>query len=423
MSHRPFRFVHASDFHLERPLHGLAEVPEHLLEICLEAPYLSAQRVFETALAEKVDFVLLAGDILHPHLAGPRGVAFLVEQFERLQAGGIAVYWASGNADRLGRWPAAVRLPGNVHPFWSREVAPVVHADDSQPLALLIGRGRLDGKNLRPTDFRQPSDGLFSIALAHGAIERNGHLEKGIDYWALGGRHQRHRWLQPSCQVPSWQVVYPGSPQGRCPLEGGAHGCALVEATSDGQPRVRMVATDCVRFRHELLRPGDNASPQELRQMLRQRVESLTAAAPGLDHLLRWTIQGPVPFHDSTSRGRLAAELLQSLREEFGRPTGRVWSLSLEIDSADSVRPEQLQPETLVGDYLRGVEALAMDALDGSTSEPSGSCYAALGVSRDEGLERVALLARFNEPSVRRRILAEAASLGAELLAPEERQR
>ena len=55
MAQPTLRLVHASDFHLELPLYGLAEVPDHLRDLLIEAPYQAAEQVFETALAEDVD--------------------------------------------------------------------------------------------------------------------------------------------------------------------------------------------------------------------------------------------------------------------------------------------------------------------------------------------------------------------------------
>ncbi len=94
MSNRSFRFLHAGDFHLERPLMGVAEVPDHLRDLFLEAPYLAARRVFDAALAEDVRFVVLTGGICVPSAAGPRGPLFLAEQFVRLAERGIGVYSA-----------------------------------------------------------------------------------------------------------------------------------------------------------------------------------------------------------------------------------------------------------------------------------------------------------------------------------------
>ena len=112
---RPFRFLQASDFHLDQPLHGLAEVPDHLAELLADAPYQAATRIFDLALAENVDFVLLLGGLVDPHRAGPRGLKFLSEQFARLSEREIAVYWATSLSDGSGRWPANLHWPANVH--------------------------------------------------------------------------------------------------------------------------------------------------------------------------------------------------------------------------------------------------------------------------------------------------------------------
>ena len=52
MSQPPLRFVHASDFHLELPLGGVSEVPSHLRELFLEAPFQAAHQVFDIAVTE-----------------------------------------------------------------------------------------------------------------------------------------------------------------------------------------------------------------------------------------------------------------------------------------------------------------------------------------------------------------------------------
>ena len=96
---------------------GVAEVPDHLRELFLEAPYTAARRVFEAALVEDVKFVVLSGGIVTASVTGPCGPLFLAEQFTRLAERGIAVYWASSAIDPPEVWPAAIRLPQNVHVF------------------------------------------------------------------------------------------------------------------------------------------------------------------------------------------------------------------------------------------------------------------------------------------------------------------
>ena len=68
-----FKFIHASDLHLDQSLKGLAELPAHLKTVLANAPYESATRVFDTAISERADFVLLSGDLFDLELGGPRG--------------------------------------------------------------------------------------------------------------------------------------------------------------------------------------------------------------------------------------------------------------------------------------------------------------------------------------------------------------
>ncbi len=88
MSTRPFRFLIASDFHLEQPLGGVAEVPDHLRDLFLDSPYTASRRVFDAALAEDADFVLCAGDILPRRTPGHAGRSFSWNNLPDLRSAG-----------------------------------------------------------------------------------------------------------------------------------------------------------------------------------------------------------------------------------------------------------------------------------------------------------------------------------------------
>ena len=102
----PLRFIHASDLHLELPVHGMDEVPQHMADALIDAPYDAARRLFDTAVSEPVDFVVFAGDVYHPHSGGARALDFLVRQFQRLAEANIRIYWAGGLVDPSGRLPS-----------------------------------------------------------------------------------------------------------------------------------------------------------------------------------------------------------------------------------------------------------------------------------------------------------------------------
>ena len=109
--------LHASDLHLERVPSGLAEIPDHLRPQLIDASYAAAQRVFDAAVSERVDALILAGDVVDLSQAGLRAIVFLREQFERVGAEGIKVFWAGGRVDPPHAWPKVSPLPANVHVF------------------------------------------------------------------------------------------------------------------------------------------------------------------------------------------------------------------------------------------------------------------------------------------------------------------
>ena len=118
-----FRFIHASDFHLETPLGDLDSLPPHLHELMAEAPRQAARAVFEAALADNIDFLVLSGDLLNPQAAGPHGMSMLLDYFEQLNTKETPVFWCAGLSDAPEKWPESVPLPPNVTLFSKHDLS------------------------------------------------------------------------------------------------------------------------------------------------------------------------------------------------------------------------------------------------------------------------------------------------------------
>ncbi|HYO26412.1 MAG TPA: metallophosphoesterase, partial [Lacipirellulaceae bacterium] len=185
MAQAPLRFVHASDLHLERPLGGVAEVPTHLREVFLEAPYLAAQQIFETALTEGVDAVLLAGDVVHLDRAGPRAIVFLTEQFQRLAHHNVPVYWAGGQVDPRDAWPPNAPLPENVHRFAAGRVGNFELLRAGKAVARIQGISRSPGQAVDDSGFHRDANGLFTVGVAYGSAASPGAEGDRVHYMAL----------------------------------------------------------------------------------------------------------------------------------------------------------------------------------------------------------------------------------------------
>jgi hypothetical protein len=467
---RPFRFIHAGDFHLETPWGGLVEVPEQLRAALIDSPYAAATRVFDAALAEEADFLVLSGDILHVERAGPRGPAFLAEQFSRLAERGIAVYWAGGELDPPEAWPAAFPLPQCVRLFPRGRVSELVHLRDGAAVARLAGVSRDGSRPLRPAEFDPDPAGLFTIGVAHGEADAAALSARGIHYWALGGRHDRDTPLHGPT-VAHW----PGSPQGRRPEEPGVHGCTLVKVDQEGQARLSLIATDTVRWLAERVVVEESAGAEGLEAALHQRARTLIETMPGVALLVAWSIAyegfgdlGISGFRDSGIPGQPApsafrlppsavdvagrplvprppsvdplgataglsssadntvgqanratrhftpVETLDRLRGELADQRPGLWSVSLEVEPPATLPAEWYEQDTILGDFLRAIRQYELNA-----SEPVDLESYMSEAHRAGALGHAATLA---DSALRRGVLSQAALLGAELLAGDPAQ-
>ncbi len=343
------KFIHAADFHLDEPIHGLAELPTHLKSALANAPYDAAKRVFDLAIAERVDFVLLAGDLFNMELAGPRSAAFILSQFERLADKDIQVYWCGGSVDQPDRWPSAIDLPENVLTFNSSYVEQIEHRREGEIIATIYASG-FDERKRNPRDFAADVNDPFSIALAFGELDSSQIAESHIRYWALGGRHKANK-LETTGSV----VAYPGTTQGRSPEEFGPHGCKLCRVDSAGKLRIQNVETDTVRWKPQTVAISETVNLDELKDALSERALKLAVETNDMTYLVNWQLKTSGPFNPAIHNRAWSAELLEWLRDEFGRSDRGVWSVEVQVDAPEALPAGWYEEDTILGEYLRAV--------------------------------------------------------------------
>jgi DNA repair protein SbcD/Mre11 len=353
MSQAPLRFVHAGDLHLERPLTGVSEIPAHLREAFLEAPYLAAEQIFETALTEGADALLLSGDVVHLDKAGPRAIVFLLEQFRRLADHNIAVYWAGGQIDPVDAWPVTATLPPNVHRFPSGRVGNFEHQRGDKTIARIQGISRSPGQGVDDSGFHRDAKGLFTIGVAHGTAAAPGSEGDRVHYMALGGQHRR----QTVDQSPGI-AHYAGTPQGRTPEETGAFGCTVVSVDESGHVKTNFVAVDVVRFITETIELTAGADVKTLMPQFDVRVNNLKSKHPDRDLLVTWQITGDGELLNELRPGGLSDEIVSQLRHLYGQKSPSVWSVAIECDEPLCVPEEWYDEETIRGDVLRQLREL-----------------------------------------------------------------
>jgi DNA repair exonuclease SbcCD nuclease subunit len=398
-----FRFIHASDFHLERPLGDLDELPKHLNDAIAEAPWKAAEAVFEAALIENVDFVLLCGDLLAPQAAGPRGMSMLIDAFDALAEREIKVIWAAGNVDAAQSWPESIPLPDNVVrlPKARTETVPIVRS--GQTIALVVGRSSDSLAAVHTPSYRIDPTDEFTIGVAYGTAEGATLAETRFDYWALGGSHQR-RVMEEGAQ---YGAVFCGSPQARRLDETGAHGFHMVDVDADGAARLHAVDADVFRYCKVSLDAGDLARGENLRQLLAHRISRLLAENGERHLLIGWEL------HPASAEALVGVgdptELLTWLRREFGNGNPSAWSLSLDINPPQKYPKPWQEEDTILGDFLRAAER---------HRKHHGRDLNMLPMTEEhDGLNTVtASLLADADPSQRTRILGDATLLGVDLL-------
>lgn len=343
------KFIHASDFHLDEPMKGLGFLPPHLKSVIANAPYLAAERVFDLAIAEKVDFVLLAGDLFDLVSGGPRAAAFILSQFERLAESEIGVYWCAGEVDHPERWPNSIELPENVVTFSSSVVEEVVHRRGGRIVATILGAGH-DPRRRSTSDFIIEPGSPFPIALTHGDLDSTTLTAPNVRYWAMGGRHKGS-----TLDKDLGLIVYPGTHQGRKPSESGSHGARLVRVDGNGKIRVQSCEIDSIRWSPQKVAISEDVKLDELKNVLGERAIKVVSDASEQTVLVNWHLATSGPFNQEIRTPQWKDELLTWLRNEFGQGEQCLWSVRITIETPDSLPAGCYEEDTILGDFLRAV--------------------------------------------------------------------
>jgi len=404
-----FRFLHAGAFRLDQPPAGLSEVPEPLIDLLIDAPYLAAQKVFDAAIEERVDFVVLTGDLVDLAHASARSVAFLLDNFERLGSHGISVYWAGGRLDPPQDWPAAAELPERIHCFPSTEPEELSHFRGERPVANIVGRSWHGTTGFQIGEFKSDDDGLPTVVIAYGQCDSQRLTEQMVDFWALGGQA-----LRQTLGNAQHVIHYAGSPQGRSPQESGPHGCTLVHVASDRTMRTQFNPTDVLRWHTERLSIDDDGTLESVRDLFRDRVKQLRAEAEPRPLVVTWLLRGGNHLAGPAGRRDLAAEWQEWLRKDFflsgNKPV--LWTHCVELEQPE-LPAAWHEEESMLGDFLRNLQELA--AKKWQEVDLGGD------IPPHHRTPALAALAQWTEED-HGEVLREAALTGAQLLGAGERE-
>ena len=110
-----FRFAHAADLHIGSPFSGLAAKNETVAERLGSATYEAFDNLVRLCVAEKVDFLVVAGDVYDGADRSPQAQIRFRNQLSELAIQGIQSFVVHGNHDPLDGRYLNITFPEGVH--------------------------------------------------------------------------------------------------------------------------------------------------------------------------------------------------------------------------------------------------------------------------------------------------------------------
>lgn len=332
-----FRFVHTADLHLDSPLRSLALRDPELAALIGDATRRALATIVDLCLEERVDALLIAGDLYDREQTSMKTARFLAGEMDRLHAAGVRVFIARGNHDSDSKITPELTLPPNVTIFGARPESVEFVAGGLDVALHGISFARPQAPESLLPRYRRPVAGAVNIGVMHTSLDgAPGHDVYapcaaaelhgwGYDYWALGHIHARSAPPGARC------VVMPGMPQGRDVNEAGPKTATLV--TIDASRRVALAerATSLAEFARV---EADLSGAQDWEQAVAAIDRALAgararAASPHLVARLR--LAGATAF---AWRLRRDADRLLAEAQRRAAALGRVWIDKIELDVA-----------------------------------------------------------------------------------------
>lgn len=360
-----YKFLHAADIHLDSPLIGLDRYESAPADIMRGATRRAFENLVETAIAEQVAFVLLAGDLYDGNWKDYRTGLFFVDQMACLCEAEIPVFMVSGNHDAVSQITKHLHLPDNVHLF--RTARPETRFIDRYGVAI-HGQGF---ENREVSDdlaaaFPAAETGLLNIGLLHTSLDgRPGHgvyapssrqvlTRKGYQYWALGHVHRRE-----TISREPW-IVYPGNLQGRHARELGPKGCTVVTVDSDTIVSAETFPVDVLRWVKCDVPIDDIARPDDMLALVREALMDAVRPAGSLPVAARVEITGTTSFHNVISGG--LDHWTQEIRALAASISfTEVWVEKVVFSIGQPTDLEAIPEDTPLGSLLRSFEAPVED--------------------------------------------------------------
>jgi exonuclease SbcD len=357
------KFIHAADIHLDTPLQGLTNYPGAPVHEIRNATRRAFERVLAAAIAENVDFLVIAGDLYDTGLKSFESALFFNKQMANLKDAGIPVYLIHGNHDAASKLIKQLRPPDNVHVLRSSEPQTIVNEN----LGIAVHGQSFPTPEViddLAADYPAPVRDLFNIGLLHtnlsGISDHANYApcsleelkNKGYQYWALGHVHNR----QVLCEDP--YIVYPGNVQGRHGKEQGEKSSELVTVSETGSISTKRILTSVIPWIQVEIDAADSDTTEDVYDKVRTELQTQFPDSTERVTAIRVQISGASGAHSELSRDpELVRNEVISIGNECGN--GLLWVERVQLSTVPPLdRKALLERNDPVGEILRMVAAL-----------------------------------------------------------------
>ena len=346
-----FKFIHCSDLHIDSPFKGFSSVGNSLVEVLRKSTYQAFQNIVELALKEKVEAVLIAGDIYDGAEKSLEAQLKFRHGLKKLSDKGIDTFIVHGNHDPLNSWSASLKWPERVHVFsgTQMECLPVERNGVVKAHVHGISYPKRDVMENLAQKFSRGNGEGFAIGLLHSNVgHQSGHdnyapcsmddlIAAKMDYWALGHIH-RFRVLRESNPA----VVYSGNSQARHMRESGEKGCCLVTLNENIGPLIQFIPIDAVRYTQGEVDLSGTITLDEVIHVVRSKCEYFADQIKQRDVFIDLSLNGRTQVHAELQRGDTLQGLQGEIRAYFQGRTPSIW-LNLRLDTAGIYDVESLR--------------------------------------------------------------------------------
>lgn len=298
-----FRFVHTSDLHLDSPLRSLALRDQELKKQVGIATRETFANIVNLCIEEKVDALLIAGDLYDGDQTSMHTARFLANQMEKLHRESIKVFIVKGNHDAGSAITGQLIFPDSVKIF-STKAETVTFEKNNLNIAIhgVSFPDRPVPESLLPK-FPIPNHDDFNIGILHTSLGGSeGHdtyapstlnelQQVGYEYWALGHIHKR------SCTQGKSTIVMPGIPQGRNIREDGEKSVTLVSVDETGIKELKHISISVLQFERVEIDVSDMAEWKGLVETIHKSIQKITETLAHKIYVLRLILNGPTDLN------------------------------------------------------------------------------------------------------------------------------